>query len=392
MSADEKQGRISDTEVVAQRRSSSNRGQSPRRQSHKDKQNRLQQQLTDGLVALADDPTVGVDGLVLSYPLHEFAWDTSLDDYRGKGRKLDNGDSLSPYLRVSGYAPSGPAQRRVPWLQVQFNPARAADATGAALCTLALAQPLTEHYLDAVHAEFPSAVPLDQVRISTLHLTRDFQVHDPASHLDAMRGVRPRHARHQFGYFGDDTGALETVGAVVNGVRFNVYDKAAQKPSAWSAIHNLRWEVQLNDAPAVKRHGLDEIERLTPERLAKRMAVLWLKSRSGEAVQRRPGIEVIAASDLDLASKRELAAYMVAEASGVALHGDYSRRQLKALKDRLRGIGVQDGRAATGAVLDLLTGQPRSRRQPVLEQPGSGIADNWLRRRVPERRNSGLDS
>ncbi len=87
------------------------------------------------------------------------------------------------------------------------------------------------------------------------------------------------------------------------------------------------------------------------------MATLWIKSRSGSAVQRRPGVEVIAAADMDWQAKRELVAYMVAESRGVGLHGYHSRRQLKALKD-LRGAGVQEGWAATtGVVLDLLTGQ-----------------------------------
>jgi hypothetical protein len=352
------QGRVTNAPVVTERPSSSNRGQSPRRQSHRDKQHGLQQQLTNGVLALADDDTVGVDGLTFSYPLHEAAWDADLDAYRGsKGSKLDNNDPLSPYLRVSGYSPTGPdQQRRAPWMTVQFNPARAADASGAALCTLAATKPVAEHFLHAVDALFPSAEPLDRVRISGLHLTRDFAVDDPAAHLESMRGVRPRHAREQFGYFGDGTGALETVGAAVNGVRFSVYDKATQKPSAWSAVHNLRWEAQLKDGPAVKRHGLDKIDRLTPERLAKRMAVLWLKSRSGEAVQRRAGIHVIAAADLDVVTKRELALYMVAEDNGVELHPDLSRRQRKALKDRLLAVGVQDGRATAGVVLDLLAG------------------------------------
>jgi hypothetical protein len=323
--------------------------------------------LRDRMLPLSDSFTVGVDKVRLSFALDPATADAAQFETfrRRRGAKitLRLGDvELPAHLSVRGHI--GPFGLTGLWASLEFNPSHAARGlagTSGGLCPWNSAQALCVMALEALRPVAPlgEGSPHD-VKVSVLHLARDFVVEDAAAWIAASNGTTPAWSRSQAIYFGPEQ-APETMTTGSKSVRVILYDKHAQAGTPWSAVHRLRWESQISDPKRLRSLGLGTVGGLHPEALAFATARLWRHSRLGTVVKTPSAAHAVARGGLPAATARDLLGWLTARGEGLRLEDDLSTEDVRAYHDLAAQAGIHVGRSTVsvtrhGRNLDLAGG------------------------------------
>jgi hypothetical protein len=221
---------------------------------------------------------LGIDKVAIKFPLDQHTDLALIETFSGRGRSVDG---LGYALHVKATYPTG---NRAAMLRLEFNPSRLLDPDGSQLASADYTRQCAESVLEdvATLGLFPG-VPMALMRMSRLDIARDFGVEDPQPWIDLASRRRVKWCRSQPVFYAPD-GGVTGVSANMTGTTFSLYDKGRVHAPAASVSHsNLRFEVQLKNATALKTRGLVLLSDLNTARVETVVERAWKRTLWGSA-------------------------------------------------------------------------------------------------------------